>query len=43
MIQLPVPPEVNQVRDEVFGRYKLDNLQSIEDLSEIEESSCHQI
>ena len=38
--KLPVPPEVNQVRDEVFTRYALDHLNSIDDLSEIEESSC---
>ena len=40
LFKLPVPPEVNQVRDEVFTRYALDHLNSIDDLSEIEESSC---
>lgn len=37
--KLPVPPEVNQVRDEVFNRYGLEHLHSIDDLSDMAESS----
>jgi len=40
--KLPVPPEVNQVREEVFTRYNLDHLTSMDDLSELEENSTSQ-
>ena len=39
--KLPVPPEVASVREEVWERYGLDHLNSIDDLSEIEESSAN--